>query len=955
MSVLKGLRALAAPIACGLILTACQPADETVQPSDAERLAAAEWVHDISDLPPDPAIRYGRLDNGMRYAILRNDTPPGTVAVRMVFNMGSVGEADDQRGLAHFIEHMAFNGSTRVPEGEMVPLLERYGLQFGPDTNAFTGFETVGYQLDLPESDAESVDTALFLMRETASELTLDIDAIDRERGVILSEERVRNTPLRRWNDALRRFRLPNSIVADRDPIGTVEVIETAQRDRFVDFYENFYVPQRAMLVVVGDVDEDVIEQKIRDGFGDWTGPADARSDPDLGTINPSRPFSVGYFNDPEVFTILTVDALRPHTVTIDTAEARFQNNLANLGDAILSRRFQTLVSSGTSPFLQAGANHTTEFDIAERASVLAVTPPDRWEEGLALVEQELRRAIEFGFTQAELDEQLANQHTAILNASDQAGTRENTQLADSIWSGWRGASVLTHPSTALARFEASRSRVTLDAVNEAFRAQWRGIDPLVFLASSVEIENAEDAIKTVWEESQAVAVEAPDDAGALEFAYTDFGPAGSVVEREEIEDLGLVRLRFENGIAVTFKQTEFEDESISVRVDFGRGELEPSPAPAVDLVAGWIFAQSGLGAHSSDELGRVLAGRDVGVGFAVGGDTFRFTSTTTPTDLETQFQIFTAFMTDPGWRSEGLAQFLALAPEFRRNFYATPTGVVQTDVSRMLRSGDPRFGFPDAEEIAGITLETVQAYLTPALEQAPIEITVVGDVSEETVVSIIGSTLGTLPARAEAWPDYEEARILRFPDPVAEPIELQHNGNPQQAMANIYWPTVDYSDRQRARRLALLNAVFDLKLTERLREQEGFTYSAISNDFTSDVYRDYGYLWVGVDVQSADLDATYAAIEELAAEMAAGGITEDEMLRARRPVLEQIEESRESNGWWLGGLSRSYWRDDRLDRLRTVASDYEAIEREELVALAEEYLQSERAWRVSILPRDAE
>lgn len=955
MSVLNGLRALAAPILIGASLVACQPASDPVPPSDAERLAAADWIHEISDLPPDPAVVYGRLDNGMRYALLRNETPPGTVAVRMIFNTGSLSEAEDQRGLAHFIEHMAFNGSASVPEGEMVPMLERYGLAFGPDTNAFTGFETVGYQLDLPEADDETIDTALFLMRETASELTLDIAAIDRERGVILSEERARNDPLRRWNEALRRFRLPETIIADRDPIGTVEVIETAQRDRFVDYYENFYIPGRAMLVIVGDIDPEDMAARIESRFGDWTGPANPRPDPDLGTLNAARPFSVGYFNDPEVFTILTVDALRPHTMTLDSAEARFQNNLANLGDAILSRRFQTLVSSGTSPFLQAGANHTTEFDLVDRASILAVTPPDRWQDGLGLVEQELRRALEHGFTQAELNEQLANQRTAIQNAADQAGTRENTQLADAIWSSWRGDSVLTHPSTALSRFEASTPRVTLEAVNAAFRAQWQGVEPLVFVATSVEIEDAENQIKDVWKASGDVPVEAPDQTGALEFAYTDFGAPGQISERTVIEDLGLVRLRFENGLAVTFKQTDFEDESILVRVDFGRGELEPSPAPAVDLVAGWIFAQSGLGQHSSDELGRVLAGRDVGIGFAVGSDTFRFSSSTTPTDLETQFQVFTAFMTDPGWRPEGMAQFQALAPEIRRNFYSSPTGVVQTEVSRLLRSGDPRFGFPDPEEVAGISIETVQAFLMPALETAPIEVTIVGDVSEDEIIRVLSGTLATLPARAAEWPQYEESRILQFPDPVATPVELAHNGNDYQAMANVYWPTEDYADRPRARRLALLNAIFDLKLTERLREQDGFTYSAISNDFTSDVYRDYGYMWVGVDVRLEDLDATYVAIEELAAELAAGGISEDELLRARRPLLEQIEESRENNGWWLNGLARSYWRPGRLDRLRTVSSEYEAIERADLVALAEQYLRSDTAWRVSIVPRETD
>ncbi|CAN0126074.1 unnamed protein product, partial [Chrysoparadoxa australica] len=185
----------------------------------------------------------------------------------MVFDVGSLAEEDDQRGLAHFIEHMAFNGTTHVPEGEMVPLLERYGLAFGPDTNAFTGREVVGYQLDLPSNSEEMMNVGLFLLRETASEMVFDSEAIDRERGVILGEERFRNTPIRRFFNAYYTFLYPDTIITERDAIGTVEVIETAPAERLEAYYRDYYTPERGMLVVVGDVDADLVEEKIRNGF----------------------------------------------------------------------------------------------------------------------------------------------------------------------------------------------------------------------------------------------------------------------------------------------------------------------------------------------------------------------------------------------------------------------------------------------------------------------------------------------------------------------------------------------------------------------------------------------------------------------------------------------------------------------------------------------------------------
>ncbi|WP_417481863.1 M16 family metallopeptidase [Maricaulis sp.] len=931
------------PLLAGLMLAACQPAEHAGQPQD------------ISDLVADPAVRYGQLENGLRYAILVNETPANVASVRMVFNMGSLGEADDQRGIAHFIEHMAFNGSTHVAEGEMVPLLERYGLQFGPDTNAFTGPDTVGYQLDLPEADAESIDTALFLMRETASELVFDPEAIDRERGVILSEERFRNTAIRRWGTALQYFQLPGSLIPERDPIGTVETLETAQRDRFVDYYENFYVPQRGMVVVVGAIDPDAVEARIREVFSDWESRADARPDPDLGTVDADRPFSVGYFNDPEVFTIFTVNTIRPHQHEPDTGESRFRDNLASFGDAILSRRLRTIVNSGVSPLLQAGASHSSSYELTDEASILAVATPERWAEAIAVIEQELRRAREYGFTQAELDEQVSNFRTSLQNSADQAGTRDSAALSDAIWSSWRSDQVFTTPASGLARFEASADRITVDAVNAAWRTQWTDAEPLLFLATSVVLDDPETAIRSVWEASAATPVDPPEESGAQAFAYTDFGPAGAVAERTVVEDLGLVRLRFENGVAVTLKQTDFEDQIVRVQVQFGRGELEPRAVPAVDILASSVFTSSGLGAHSADDLSRVLAGRSVGLSFSVGDDSFSFSATTTPADFEIQMDVFAAFMTDPGWREEGLAQYRGQAPEIRRNLYSSPTGILQADVTRMLHGGDARYGFPDDEEVAGVDLAAIQAFLEPALDSAPIEITIVGDISEEAVIAAVGATFGALPDRAASWPDYDEARDIRFPEPTAEPVILRHNGPDYQAMANVYWPAFDDSDRRRSRTLSLLRAVFDLKLTERLREAEGFTYSAFNNSSNSDVYPGYGYLWVGVDVRPENLAPTYAAIDELAAMLAAGDISDDEILRARRPLLEQIEEAFENNSAWLSWLSHSWDKPERLDRIRGLMADYSDISREELVEMAATYLRPETSWRVTILPRETE
>ena len=266
--------ALAAAAAFALAASAA-----AAPPSASAPPPRPEWPQSHSDLPPDPGVRFGVLPNGMRYAIMRNATPPGQVAMRLRFDVGSLMEHDDEQGLAHFLEHMAFNGSTNVPSrGEMVQDLERLGLAFGADTNAGTSFDNTTYKFNLPKSDDQTVDTSLMLLREIASNLTLDQAAMNQERSVILSEERLRDSPSYRVFKSQLGFTMDGQRPPQRLPIGLVPIIQSAKRDLLLDIYQHYYRPERATLVVVGDIDPAAIEAKIKARFSDWRGRGTGRA-----------------------------------------------------------------------------------------------------------------------------------------------------------------------------------------------------------------------------------------------------------------------------------------------------------------------------------------------------------------------------------------------------------------------------------------------------------------------------------------------------------------------------------------------------------------------------------------------------------------------------------------------------------------------------------------------------
>ena len=461
-------------------------------------------------------------------------------------------------------------------------------------------------------------------------------------------------------------------------------------------------------------------------------------------------------------------------------------------------------------------------------------------------------------------------------------------------------------------------------------------------------------AVREAWLASSAEPVDPVVDAGVVEFAYTDFGTPGEVVSTNRIEDLGVDQVVFDNGVMLNVKTTDFEDNVIRVRVDFGAGDLTPQPTAAAGTILGAVFGGGGLEAHDRDELQRLLAGRSVGYGLNVGPDSFAFANATTPTDFELQMQVLAAFMTAPGWREDGLNQFRAIAEEIRRGQNAQAVQVAVNRVGRMLRSGDPRWGFPTAEEVNAFTMEHARTMLEPALQNAPIEITITGDVSTERAIEVVAETFGALADRDESWPAYQDNAAIEFPAPTEEPVIVTFNGQDYQGMANVYYPTTDGINARERRAYDLLRAVYNLKAIDRFREQEGATYSAIVSSQQSRVSEGYGFMWVGLDVNVADIDRMYDIADEIALAMANGDISEDELQRARNPIMESLEENFERNPFWVNALSRIQTHPEDLEQIRSIQSDYRDVTVDELVALAEQSLRPDEAYRVTILPQSA-
>jgi zinc protease len=918
------------------------PAAQTPQ------LNAGQWPQAVTDVPAAPDVRFGALPNGMRYAIQKNATPPGQAALRLYFDAGSLMETDQQAGLAHFLEHMAFNGSKAIPEGEMIKTLERHGLAFGADTNASTSWTETIYQLDLPKTDPAIVDDSLKIMRETASELTIAPEAVDRERGVVLSEERTRDSPAYRVFKARLGFFLKGQRPPLRYPIGDVAVLQNAPASEIAAFYKSYYRPERAVLVAVGDFDIDQMEAKIRAAFSDWQATGPAGTDPDLGTPQ-QRGAEALVIVEPGSQTSLQIAWVSPPDLAPDTLGKRRRDWKEQLGFAVLNRRLERLARAEEPPFIAAAGFTGNQFRAAEVTTLASTARPGQWQTALEAIEREQRRAVQFGVRQDELDREIEEYRARLKTAASAANTRRTPALAGQIVGSLEEDQVVTSPAQDLALFEEAVKELKAQTVSDALRAAFNGSGPLVFLATPTPVTGGDAAVLAALRTSQAVAVTPPAAPTQVVWPYESFGPHGKVAEQREVSDLDTVFVRFENGVRLTVKPTRFRDEQVLVKVGLGHGRAGlPADRQSLSWAAPALI-EGGTKQISSDDMERVLASKVIGANFGVDDQAFVLSGETRTEDLLIQLQLLAAYATEPGWRPEAFQRMKNYATTLHDQYEATDSGVFGRDIGGLLHGGDRRWTFPSREDIARSTPEALAAQLTPGLTGGPAEVVIVGDITVEKAIEAVAATFGALPAR----PSIGQGVVnTSFPAP-GGPVVLTHKGRADQAIAYIAWRTDDFfANPQLARNVAVLGQVMEIRLIEELREGQGATYSPNVTYNHSYAFQDFGYLSAQVEVPPAKVEAFFNDALKIAAELRDAPPSADLLARARKPRLEALEKAQQTNEYWLSELSGAQAEPRRLDAIRALLPGTERVTAADVQAAARAYLAPEKAWKLVVRPK---
>ncbi|SFF94582.1 zinc protease [Novosphingobium sp. CF614] len=911
------------------------------------------WAFEKSDVPVDPDFRFGRLGNGMRYVIRHNATPAGTAVVRMDVDAGSLDEADGEQGYAHFVEHMAFNGSARVPEGQMIPLLEREGLAFGADTNAATGFEGTLYMLDLPRSDPVLLDTALMLMRETASELTISEDAVARERGVILSELRDRNTwGFRNAFDSTRFF-YPRALYAARFPIGTVQTLNAATAASLRAFYEREYVPAHITLVVVGDFDVDAVEAGIVRHFNGWTGKP-AQRQPGAGPVDRNDRDRAEIYIDPALSERVTVLRSGRYREEPDTIAQRRENLLRAIGYDIVNRRLQRLSRSAEPPFRSAGFGTGAVFKAARSTRLIVDTVDRKWQAGLEAAAREYRRALAHGFEPAELAEQLADIRVSLTDDAGSAGTRSNASLAQAALSLVDDEAVPSTPRSVLERFEAFAPNITPKAVLAALRREALPLKaPLIRFQGRFAPEGGEKALREAWRGAMHAPIAKGAGPAAESFAYTDFGTPGTVVSDTREPRLGIRTVRFANGVMLNLRHTDIENDKVRVNLAIDGGDMLDTRANPLASEMVPYLDEGGLGKHSRDQLDTILAGRTVGFGLHRGEAAFNARVRTTPRDLELQLQLLTALLNDPGYRPEGEVQYRQSINNYFAQLRATPTSALQADLGAILSDKDPRFSLQKVEDYRHLGFAKLRADIGDRLARGAIEIGVVGDIDEDRTIALVAETLGALPAREPAFRGHDDQPPRTFTADRAARV-IRHTGPADQALLRITWPTRDDSDPLDTLRLEMLEQVMRVELTDELREVLGKAYSPSAGNYLSRHWKGYGEFTVNASVNVADVPAAREAIRKVVTELNAAPVSDDMFRRARQPLIESLQNALKDNGGWLSLVDRAQSEADRIDRYEQARDRLLALTPADVELVARRYLTPGAGLEVLVLPEGA-
>ncbi|HMT44003.1 MAG TPA: insulinase family protein, partial [Chakrabartia sp.] len=746
----------------------------------AAKPAATPWLYAGSDIPPDPEWRFGVLPNGLRYAVRRNGVPPGQVSIRIGMEAGSLMESEEERGYAHFIEHLSFRGSRYVMDGEAKRVWQRLGATFGSDTNATTTATQTIYKLDLPAVQPAALDESLKILSGMMIAPSMTPAEVDAERRTVLAEAREQFGPEYEVGEAQRKLFHAGQLFANRPPIGTTAALGAATAQSLRAFHDRWYRPERTVISIAGDVDPATFETLIRKYFSPWKGKGPFTPDPDFGKPTPQSKTTAAVTAPGLQLGISTV-WLRPWVQKQDTIVYNQGKIVDMIAMRVINRRLETRARAGAS-FVQASVG---QDDVARSSDLtfLQIQPlGDEWKAAVKDVRAIIAQSLETPPSPEEIQREEAELYDAFQIGVETEKTEAGSKLADDIIQAVDIRETVATAQVAYDVFTGLRNKITPEMIHASTRRLFSGEGPRALITAPKADPGLEAELAAAFAAPvSATAVASTADPVSFD-ELPPLGKPGTVADKKSLPELDLTMGRLSNGVRFSHFHNPAESGKVYVAVRFGAGlKSLPANKPTPAWAAGMALYASGIGTLGQDKLDRMTNGRKIGFAFESGEDAFTIRSQTRASDLTDQLRLIAAKLSAPRWDAAPVNRARAASLSGYDSFSASPQGVLARDMQGLLHGGDARWTTPDRAQIEQLTPKAFKALWKPLLASGPIEVMVFGDVPWDEAERAITTTFGALPKRS---PAKILAANTNGPKPTPVPLIRTHKGPADQAAA---------------------------------------------------------------------------------------------------------------------------------------------------------------------------
>ena len=918
-------------------------------------LYAAGTREDV--LPMDPDVLSGQLENGMEYFVRSHSWPEDRVVLRLIVNAGSVQEEEHELGLAHFVEHMAFNGTAEFPEGELVAFLETLGIRFGPDVNAYTSFDETVYKLDLPSDDPDSLSRGFRVLQQWASAITFAPEQIESERGVIVEEWRRGRGAQARILDQHIPMLLQDSLYATRLPIGDMDIVRSASRDDLIGYFNRWYRPDNMAVVVVGDLPAEQLRGLVHRYLGEISpspGPL-ARNHPEVPRISDTR---VSIAADPEA-TRSTVALYVPgDPLPFRTRDDYRQLLVRSLFASVVNERIREIARDPEAPILSGGVGWSRFVRDTEMTIASATARDGMVTEALQVLEEQIEIARRFGIMESELDRARQRFMQFIEDAFVNRRNQPSTALADELVRHWTRGEPVPGITVEYELYRELLPGITAEEVGAAvnFFDGAAGRMVLVGLRDEGEAIPSEAELLGVLDAvaHAELAPPEPEEAGIALFPVPPEG--GQIVAETNHEEVETVEFLLENGLRVFVRETAFRDDEILMSATIPGGMLNlPDDLVTAARLAPLVQQESGLGPVSASGLQRLLSGSSAQLTPRIGYTSAGLEGSSRRGDVETLFQMIALTLRDPRFDQNGLQTVQRRSLQSISGALASPQGQFSRRFQALYGAGDPRLGPLEARDVEQVTLEHVRtAFESQFAQLDQMGIFVVGSISPGEVADLAERYLAALPP----FPPHEVTIPLdavtptKTYSPQGQRERLRAGSEPVAQVGMIFTAPYSWSRQENHRHNSMSDALA-IRLREVIREEAGGTYGvgAAGWRWRQPEERSFVQVFFGMDPERSEelIARTIEVIEEFRTSPISESLLERVQAQQRQSHRQAVQE----NGYWLSNLQFAWENQREFSTILDYLDMVEGLTAEDIRRMAETYLIPESRMELLLLPEE--